>query len=116
MNFNFFKDHLSSIWTSFNYCINIQIGLARAKLFNFQKGVEALIIDKNLVSLTMIISFFWFVIGLVDRGLVFNYRKQIVYYRITMALRNQTFERLDHLSKIEENKMDGFQKPIRYFF
>ncbi|MEY4903288.1 MAG: hypothetical protein RLZZ292_1103 [Bacteroidota bacterium] len=114
---NYLKDHLSRMWTRFNIFLTLQTGLAGAKIMYVQKSNETPMIDIQLVYLALILATLWFMVGIIDRSLVQNYRNQIkdTYSQLNEASEN-TLENIPHTGKVETEKMHFLERILHSVF
>lgn len=116
LKIRYLTDHLGRMWTRFNIFLTLQTGLAGAKImYEPAKKPE---VDKNLLILSLILAVIWCIVGIIDSGLVRNYRAQVdlVFEKLKPALKGTPFSDIPHTGKVEEEKMNAFERILRTGF
>jgi hypothetical protein len=116
LKIRYLTDHLGRMWTRFNIFLTLQTGLAGAKII--YKSDDKLAIDKNLLILALILAVIWCIVGIIDSGLVRNYRAHVklVFEKLKPALTGTPFSDIPYTGEVEEEKMNAFERILRKGF
>ncbi len=113
---NYLKDHLGRMWTRFNIFLTLQTGLAGAKII-YEKD-KAQEVDERLLYLALLLAVIWCIVGIIDSGLVRNYRGQVelVFNKLKEALKDTTFKDIPFTGEVEKTKMNVIERMLRTLF
>lgn len=116
LKIRYLTDHLGRMWTRFNIFLTLQTGLAGAKIV--YKSDEKLAIDENLLILALVLAVIWCIVGMIDSSLVKNYRRQVelVFKKLGPTLEGTAFSDIPYTGKVEEDKMNAFERVLRAGF